>query len=149
MCNEKIKKPTLDKIYNSKPHTLENVKPCCLYCNCYKSDKDEHIAKLFIKLRKFPELKHLPMLLSKGMEELYHLIRQWITGGLSNVLNRFNIRNLNFIKKLLFVKDKVSIIEGKIITHNICLDANSLYPSSFSSVKLSWNRYTGGIMYMV
>jgi hypothetical protein len=147
MCNDKIKKPTLDKIDNLKPHTIGNVKPCCLYCNCYKSEKDEHTAKLFIQLRKFAELKHLPMLLAKCMENLYRLTREWITGGLSNVLNRFNIRNLNSIKKLLYDKESISIIEGKIITHNICLDANSQYPSSFVSVKFPWNRYTGGIMY--
>jgi hypothetical protein len=109
----------------------------------------EHTAKLFVQLRKFAELKHLPMLLAKGMEDLYQLMREWITGGLSNVLNRFNIGNLNFIKKFFYnLNKKVSIIEGKVITHNIYLDANSLYPSSFSSVKLPWNRYTGRIMYM-
>jgi hypothetical protein len=56
MCNEGFSltnKPTLDRIDNSKPHTKENIKPCCLYCNCYKSDNDEYVAKLFIQLRKF------------------------------------------------------------------------------------------------
>jgi hypothetical protein len=28
------------------------------------------------------------------------------------------------------------------------LDANSLYPSSFSSTYLPWNRYTDGVMYV-
>jgi hypothetical protein len=90
------------------------------------------------------------MILSKGMEELYHIVRQWITGGLSNVMNRFNIRGLTSIKNLLFnlEKDTVTINEGKIITHTLCLDANSFYSSSFSSTYLPWNRYTGGIMYM-
>jgi hypothetical protein len=61
-----------------------------------------------------------------------------------------NIRGLTSIKNLEFnlEKNTVTINEGKIITHNLCLDANSLYPSSFSSTYLPWNRYTGGIMYM-
>jgi hypothetical protein len=117
-CNEGFSlqnKPTLDRIDNSKPHTKENVKFCCFYCNCYKSDNDEYVAKLFIQLRKFAKQKNLPMLLSKRMEELYHIVRQWITGGLSNVMNRFNIRGLTLIKNLEFnlEKDTVTINEGK------------------------------------
>jgi hypothetical protein len=42
------------------------------------------------------------MFLSKGMEELYGIVRQWITGGLPNVMNRFNIRGLTSIKNLEF-----------------------------------------------
>jgi hypothetical protein len=153
MCNEGFSlqnKPTFDRIDNSKPHTKENIKPCCLYCNCYKSDNDEYVTKLFIQLRKFAKQKNLPMLLYKGMEDLYGIVRQWITGGLSNVMNRFNIRGLTTIKNLEFnlEKDTVTINEGKIITHNLWLDANSLYPSSFFSIYLPWNRYIGGVMYI-
>jgi hypothetical protein len=90
------------------------------------------------------------MLLSKGMEEMYRVGREWITVGLSNVMNRFNIGHLDLIKKLLYdlSSNTVSIIKGKMITHNICLDANSLYSSSFSSAHFRWNPYTGGVMYM-
>jgi hypothetical protein len=31
-------KPTLDRINNALPHTKDNVKPCCCYCNKYKSE---------------------------------------------------------------------------------------------------------------
>ncbi|KAA6379799.1 MAG: hypothetical protein EZS28_024674 [Streblomastix strix] len=81
-------KPTLDRIDNSKGHSKDNVQPCCLYCNCFCSDKDKNIGKLFIQLRKYCMIRCLPTNLTDI--DVYHLIRKWITGGLSNVMHRVN-----------------------------------------------------------
>jgi hypothetical protein len=154
MCNEGFSftnKPTLDRIDNDEPHTKENVKPCCLYCNvCKARCIDEDMIKLKIQLRKYAQLNNYSMLLGQGQEALCYIIRNGITGGLSNVHNRFNIPGISTIKSPLYnhEDDTVSIVEGGLITHNICLDANSLYPSSFSSIYLSWNRYTDHTLYM-
>jgi hypothetical protein len=55
ICNEgftETNKPTLDHKYNKLGHTRDNVVPCCCYCNCVKSNKDERYTKLFIQLTK-------------------------------------------------------------------------------------------------
>jgi hypothetical protein len=95
-------------------------------------------------------MNDLSMLIGQGQEAIYYVMRRGITGGLSNVHNRLNIKGLITIKSPLYTPedDTVSIIEGGIITHNICLDANSLYLTSFSSTYLPWSSYTNGIMYM-
>jgi hypothetical protein len=55
-CKKKIKcymchvaftaknKPTLDRVDNSKGHSLDNIEACCLYCNRVKSDNDKGIV---------------------------------------------------------------------------------------------------------
>ncbi|KAA6387854.1 MAG: hypothetical protein EZS28_016620 [Streblomastix strix] len=56
ICGRKFtfaNKPTLDRIDNLKCHSKDNVQPCCLYCNCFCSNKDKNIGKLFIQLRKY------------------------------------------------------------------------------------------------
>ncbi|KAA6355075.1 MAG: hypothetical protein EZS28_049398, partial [Streblomastix strix] len=63
ICGDKFtmdNKPTLDRIDNKLPHTKSNCQPCCLYCNRYKSDKDEKITRLFIQLRRYCIINHLP-----------------------------------------------------------------------------------------
>jgi hypothetical protein len=88
----------------------------------------------------------------RGQEGLYHVIREGITGGLSNVHFRENIKGETHIKKLWYNKDtneiEVFTNHDYVISHCICLDGNSLYPSSYSSVQHPCNPYTDGIMYM-
>jgi hypothetical protein len=110
------------------------VRPCCCYCNKYKSDNDEQVAKLFIQLRKYANLHNLPFTITD--EDEYKLLRNGITGGLSNVHNRYNITGLTTIKKLDYSEKKCKIIDtNNIVSHCIGIDFNSLYPSSFSSAR--------------
>jgi ribosome-interacting GTPase 1 len=100
MCNEgftKENRPTLDRIDNKLNHSKSNVKPCCLYCNKIKSDKDEKTQKLYIQLRKIAVKNHLPMTLHEGQEGLYRFLREGIVGALSNVHPRENIRGKTII----------------------------------------------------
>jgi hypothetical protein len=93
--------------------------------------------------------KHLPFTLAKGDEEEYEVTRKNITGGLSNVHNRKNLKGIDTIKNLVYENDKVNIVNtNNIITHIIGIDFNSLYPSSYSSNHHPFNPYTDGIMYM-
>jgi hypothetical protein len=157
MCKEgfsEMNRPTLDRINNDRPHIKNNVKPCCSFCNSFKSDKDEMTMRLYIQLRKFAKKNHLPFTLCKGQEDLYKLLRKWITGGLSNIHNREDIRGKTEIKKLFYNKeiDDIDVIpsteDKKIVSHVIGTDFNSLYPSSYSSIKHPSNPYTDNIMYM-
>jgi hypothetical protein len=103
---------------------------------------------LFIQLRKFALKKHLPFTLVKGDEEEYEVTRKNIIGGLSNVHNRKNLKGTDTIKNLVYMDDKVNIIDTKnIITHIIGIDFNSLYQSSYSSKPHPFNPYTDGIIY--
>jgi hypothetical protein len=62
--------------------------------------------------------------LAKGDEEEYEVTRKNITGGLSNVHNK---KNLRYYKNLVYEKDKVNIIDtNNIITHIIGIDFNYL-----------------------
>jgi hypothetical protein len=89
------------------------------------------------------------MTLARGDEHLYHLIRDGITGGLSNVHNRYNIKGESTIKKLKYKYNALDIVDtNNPITHCIGIDFNSLYPSVFSGVKHEFNPYTDGYMYM-
>jgi hypothetical protein len=95
ICNEgftEINKPTLDCKNNKISHTKENVVPCCGYCNCVKADR------LHIQLRKYATQNHLPFTLAKGNKEKYEVIQKNITGGLSNVHNRKNLKGIDIIK---------------------------------------------------
>ena len=83
--------------------------------------------------------------------ETIHLLIEGITGGLSTVHHRRNIRGENTITKLFYNEDTetVQIIDThNVITHFIGVDFNSLYPSSFSGAYHECNPYTGGKMYM-
>jgi hypothetical protein len=83
---------------NKLGHTRDNVVPCCCYCNCVKLNKDERYTKLFIQLRKFARRKHLQFTLAKGDEEEYEVTRKNITGRLSNIHNRKNLKGIDTIK---------------------------------------------------
>ena len=82
--------PTLDRINNDLGHSKDNVKICCRYCNTVKSDRSEQEARLYVALRKYCLLHNLPMTINN--EEVYRLLRKGITGGMSNVLHRLNIK---------------------------------------------------------
>ena len=101
------------------------------------------------------------MTLCKNDEEAYKIIRNGITGGLSNVMHRVNIKGVTKINKFKYqvsevinsdenetVKSVVSCDTDNIMTHVLGVDFNSLYPSSYSSEKNVNNPYTGGKMFM-
>jgi hypothetical protein len=114
-----------------------------------KGDRDRKYTQLHVQLRKFAIKNHLPFTLAKRYEEEYEVTRRNITGGLSNVHNRKNIKGVDTIKNLEYVNNKVKIIDTQnVITHIIGIDFNSLYPSSYSSKYHPFNPYTNGIMYM-
>ncbi|KAA6368949.1 MAG: hypothetical protein EZS28_035524 [Streblomastix strix] len=152
ICGDKFtmdNKPTLDGIDNRLPHIKSIWQPCCLYCNRYKSDQDEKITKLFIQLRRYCNINHLPQTLVNN--EVYQLIRRNITGGLSNVMHRYNHANETTIKRYYYNEDNktITVIDTYHTVSHICgVDFNSLYPSCFSSQYHPFNKYTNGIMYM-
>ena len=154
LCGEpfrKDNKPTLDRIDNSKGHSKENVKPCCEYCNKCKSNKDEASARLNINLRKFALLNKLPFTLSEDDKQAYFILREGITGGLSNVQHRINLKGITRINKLSYDAATHTISNhdtDNIMTHFVGTDFNSLYPSAFSSNPHPFIKYTGGKMYM-
>ena len=79
--------PTLDRIDNDLSHTFSNTKPCCMRCNSYKSNRDEHLTPLLIQLDEYCHAKHLPCNISRDNEASHHMLRKGITGGLSNVMH--------------------------------------------------------------
>jgi hypothetical protein len=149
-------KPTLDRINNEIGHTIQNVKPCCCYCNRYKSDKDDSTRLYMVQLKKYAHQNNFPFTIRKGQEHLYELLRASVRGGPSNVHNRRNIKGETTIKKLKLDDDnKVVAFEslgadGKphVMTHVTMFDFNSLYPFCFGSIEVPFNPYTGGIMRM-
>ncbi|KAA6387680.1 MAG: hypothetical protein EZS28_016796 [Streblomastix strix] len=83
--------------------------------------------------------------------DVYHLVRKWITGGLSNVMHRVNRSGIDFIKRIQFDKDnkKVSVLTtDHRITHVVGVDFNSLYPNVMSSEPHQFIRNTNCKMYM-
>jgi hypothetical protein len=121
ICNEKFtetNKPTLDRKNNKFGHTKHNVVSCCCYCNCIKAYRDDCYTKLHIQLRKYAMKMYLLFTLAKGDEEEYEVSRKNITGGLSNVHNRKNLKGIDTIKQLEYVDNKINITDTKsIITH--------------------------------
>ncbi|KAA6402265.1 MAG: hypothetical protein EZS28_002211 [Streblomastix strix] len=152
ICGDKFamdNKPTLDRIDSKLPHIKSNCQPCCIYCNRYKSDKDEKVKKLFIQLRRYCSINHLSQTIVN--DEVYQLIRRIITGGLSNVMHRYNRANIDTMKRYYYKETNktVTVINtNHTITHICGVDFNSLYPSCFSSQQHNFNKYTNGIMFM-
>ena len=150
ICNAKfteLNRPTLDRIDNKIGHTKANCKPCCAYCNVVKSNKDENLTRLRIQLRNYALIKNLPMTITQ--DEVYYKLRESITGGLSNVQHRYNVQNETHINHFKYEDGKVISYDTQhVMTHFCGVDFNSLYPSSFSSVKNANNPYTDNIMYM-
>ena len=142
--------PTLDRIDNNIGHTKDNVKICCKYCNTVKSNRSEAEARLYVNLRKYCLLHNLPMTIIQ--EDVYHLLRQGITGGMSNVLHRLNIKGETPINHLEYDidNDEVKSIDSDKykVEHIVGIDFNSLYPSVYSSVEHPFIPYTGGKMWM-
>jgi len=142
---------TLDRIDNQKGHSIDNVKPCCEYCNKVKANRDEHTSKLYIQLKNYANLNNLPFTLSTKNYKAYEIIRNGITGGLSNVWHRVNEYGKTKINRLTYDPITKTINDydtPNVITHVFGLDFNSLYPSAFSSAQHKFNPYTGGKMYM-
>ena len=103
VCGESFteqNKPTLDRIDNSLPHTKENTQLACCDCNTVKANHDEQEMTMLINLRKYCISKQLPMTLDS--EDAYHILRDGITGGLSNVQHRLNIKGITKINKLKY-----------------------------------------------
>ena len=154
LCNEKFtykNQPTFDRIDNKLPHRLDNLRFACKYCNCYRADNDEKITKLKIQLRKYCLLNDLPMTLCNKDKDVYKILRDGITGGLSNVMHRVNIKGETKINKFRWnneLKQVESYDTDYTMTHVCGVDFNSLYPSSYSSEYNVNNPYTEGKMYM-
>jgi len=144
-------KPSLDRLDNNLPHTVANVQATCRYCNVYKSNNDEQLTKLRLNLRKYALARNLPMTLSIDDKDAYHIIRKGITGGLSNVQHRINLKGVTRINKFSYDVDENIIMDtdtNNVMTHFVGVDFNSLYPSTFASVKHDFVPYTDGKMYM-
>ena len=151
LCGEHFtptNRPTLDRIDNDIGHELSNCKLACAECNKLRKRDDPKITSLRINLKKYCKINHLPTLIND--EEEYYSLRNNITGGLSNVMHRYNIKGETHINKFRFELNKgiISYDTPNVMTHIVGVDFNSLYPSSFSSTKHDFNKYHGGIMYM-
>lgn len=140
-------KPTLDRIDNDIGHEKTNVKLCCSICNVLRNRNDDKITRLRVQLKKYCLFKNLPMTITDEHE--YTDLRNNITGGLSNVMHRVNLKGITRINKLRYKDGKViSQDTNNIMTHVVGVDFNSLYPSAFSSNQHSFNPYHNHKMYM-
>ena len=91
------------------------------------------------------------MTLCKNDEDVYKILRKGITGGLSNVMHRVNIKGETKINKFKYDEENKTVVSyntDNIMTHVLGVDFNSLYPSSYSSNENVNNPYTGGKMFM-
>ncbi|KAA6364526.1 MAG: hypothetical protein EZS28_039947 [Streblomastix strix] len=139
--------PTLDRINNNMGHSADNVKPCCLFCNKFKSNKDENLTRLVIQLKNFCLMKSLPMTITD--EEIYQILRSGITGGLSQVMHRYNVAGETKINQLKYINGKViSQDTDYTMTHLLTLDFNCQYPSVMSSEPHKFIKYMGNKLFM-
>jgi len=137
-------KPTLDRQDISLGHSLDNCKPCCEYCNTYIANHDKNEQILWLQIRKYADFKGLPFTLDVANKDLYTRLREGITGGLSNVLHRANIKGETHINKFRVESGKVIDYDTEnIMTHAVGFDFNSLYPSVFSGAYHQANPWTG------
>ena len=93
----KLNQPTFDRIDNFKSHTLDNIELACILCNNVRSNKQVEQARLEIRLEKYCLRNNLPMTINDT--QIYHQVRDGITGGLSNVMHRFNMAGVTRINK--------------------------------------------------
>jgi hypothetical protein len=138
--DETLNQPTLDRIDNNTSHSKDNVKACCCRCNVYRNQHDADVAKFKIQIHKYAQLKGLPMTLSRDDEKVYWDLMRCKTCGLSVVHNRRNLAGIDTINRLKIDESgKISrLTTDNVITHVIGVDFNSLYPTAFSSEKLSY-----------
>ncbi|KAA6368309.1 MAG: hypothetical protein EZS28_036164, partial [Streblomastix strix] len=145
MCNARFtwkNRPTLDRIDNKLGHSKDNVLPCCLYYNTCKANRDVNSMRLMMQLRKYALFKQLSMTLMS--DEGYHLLRNGITGGLSQVMHRYNIAGQTKINHFEFDKEErcvYSIDSDYVQTHVVQLDFHSQYPSVMSGKMNMLNPY--------
>ncbi len=144
-------RPSLDRIDNTLPHTKDNLQPTCVTCNTTKGNHDENLTKLRIRLAKFAKKFNIPHTLCQDNEDAYHIIRNGITGGLSNVQHRVNLKGVTHINKLHYDQSTNTVHDTDnehIMTHFCGIDFNSLYPSTFASISHDFIPYTDNKMYM-
>jgi hypothetical protein len=114
------------------------------------------MIKIKVQLNNFAYEYELSMRINKGNCDNYFIMKDNITGGLSNTHHRLNIAGESEI-----TKEKISETGNKvpnerveinhtnnIITHCMGVDVNSLYPSCFSSSVNLNIPYTNNQMYM-
>ncbi|KAA6401893.1 MAG: hypothetical protein EZS28_002577 [Streblomastix strix] len=86
-----------------------------------------------------------------GDERIQKLLRECITGGLAAVFHGENIAGKTYINELTYDEQLNKVISQdneNVATHVFALDGNSLYPSSYSSVKNENIPNTDHRMYM-
>ncbi|KAA6356260.1 MAG: hypothetical protein EZS28_048213, partial [Streblomastix strix] len=84
-------------------------------------------------------------------EIIYKLLRECITCGLAAVFHRENIADKTHINELNYDEQSIKVISKdneNVATHIFALVGNSLYPSSYSSVKNENIPYTDHRMYI-
>ncbi|KAA6403510.1 MAG: hypothetical protein EZS28_000956 [Streblomastix strix] len=141
--------PSLDRQNNELHHIKNNCLLACVSCNITHANRDTKIASLHIQMRQNAIKHNLPMTISD--ERIYKLLRECISGGLAAVFHRENIAGKTHIKEQTYDEQQNKVISQdneNITTHVFALDGNSLYPSSYSSVKNENIPYTVVRMYM-
>ncbi|KAA6402765.1 MAG: hypothetical protein EZS28_001710 [Streblomastix strix] len=141
--------PSLDRQDNELPHTKDNCLPACVSCNLPHANRNPKIASLHIKMRQYA-IKH-NLLMTISDERIQKLLRECITGGLAAVFYRENSAGKTHINELTYGEQQNKVISQdneNVTTHVIALDGNSLYPSSYSSVKNENILYIHHRMYM-
>ncbi|KAA6391872.1 MAG: hypothetical protein EZS28_012598, partial [Streblomastix strix] len=83
----------------------------------------------------------LPMTITD--EEIYQILRSGITGGLSQVMHRYNVAGETKINYLKYINGKViSQDTDHTMTHLLTLDVNCQYPSVMSSEPHKFIKYS-------
>ncbi|KAA6400655.1 MAG: hypothetical protein EZS28_003820 [Streblomastix strix] len=100
-------------------------------------------------MRQYAIKHNLPMTIS--YEKIYKLLRYCITGGLAAVFHRENIAGKTHINEITYDDQSNKVISQdneNVVTRVFALDDNSLYLSSYSSVKNENIPQTDHRMYM-
>ncbi|KAA6399733.1 MAG: hypothetical protein EZS28_004739 [Streblomastix strix] len=152
ICSAKFiydNQPSLDRQNNELPHTKDNCLLACVSCDIAHANRDPTITSLYFKIRQQSIKNNLSMTISD--ERIYNLLRECITGGLAAVLHRENIAGQTHINELTYDEQSNKVISQDNengTTQIFALDGNSLYPSSYSSVKNENIPYADHRMYM-